>query len=273
MANTTQSTNQLWRGPGIVLLAAYGSVAVDELGYTRGPVTINRTVKVNEDQAQEVTLPIDELTESEALQIEGMLAQFNADTLAYATGLTISTRRFDFGGQPEENEYAIRLIGTAKNGMPIHVVMPRARPVQSMKLDIQRGKNVDLAFSFHALHDTTVPNIIMGPATVTSATIATGTFARTNATPTAQLSWYKLSGEGAAADSLADITGATTLVTSEVIRLQLTTVAQPITITHASGIIELKTAADFVLTKLADWIDFYYDLANTAWKELARYDP
>lgn len=95
-------------------------------------------------------------------------------------------------------------------------------------------------------------------------TLSSGTFTRV-----AGLNYYKISGEGAAADSMTFIGG--TLVANEIFYLQIASAAQPITLTNASDTLELDPAADWVMTSVNDWIALIYESSGTQLREVARY--
>jgi hypothetical protein len=172
---------------------------------------------------------------------------------------------------------ALRLVTFTKDRRPMHLFIPRAHSGGNMETQFGKAEASKFPFEFKAVYDATLGGLgmlILGTAAETS-TIATGAAARTNANPGRSIAWLKLAGESGAADQLDDITaagGSVALADGEVVRLQISAVAAPITLKHASGVIELKGAADWVMNKLTDWIDLYYDLTGTKWVEITRYD-
>lgn len=271
MATVARSTNKILWGQPHLLLADYGSAAVEEVGYSLNPFTLTGSKEVAKAEVNEVTGAVLAKVMSEGMVVSGELAQFDVDILARVMGLTKSGSRLRMGGEPENNYVALRAVATTADGLAVHVSMPKAMATEALKLTAQKKELSAIPFAFEGFNDgTTLMDMIFSLASA-DVTLSTGAFARTNATPTTSITHCKMSGEGAAADTLTDITGATALVDGEIIRLQIKTTAQPITIDHAAGIIELKDSTDWAMTKLAQWIDLYYDLANTTWKEFCRY--
>lgn len=271
MASTSQSATQLLRGPGKLFLQTYGTFPNEAVGYTVDGVKIKIDATYEEDTADEVLEPIASAMTSRRTTISGNLKQVNVDLLSRILGITASTTNLALTGDPEELENSLLFDMTRADGCPVILYLPRAKSDGNLELDIKRGSGVSLPFSFKSLY-ASGGFLRTGPAAVQTATLSTNTFARTNAAPSANIAWYSISGESAAADTLTDITGGTTLVDGELIRIQISAITMPITIVHGSGVIETSTSADFILTKLADWIDLRYDLANTKWIEVARHD-
>jgi hypothetical protein len=206
------------------------------------------------------------------------LAQIDFALVQTAFGLAdgVTGRTLDLMGEVGRlPEFAARVILTNNAGAGYHWIASKCvEASEEMKLTMKKAGAVEMPLMLEATRGidlTGTCKLICTPASATNVTISSGTFARTNATPASTITWVKVAGEGSNPDTLTDITGGTTLVDGEIIRLQVFAVADPITITHASGVIELKGAADLVLSKAGSWIDLYYDLANTTWKEIARY--
>lgn len=278
MATVAASNNDLAWGPGKLLLADVGSQPTEEVGQHSDPMTISVSREVGEQFVQEVLAPVNHIITSENASLTGALAQVNISLLERLLGIAATGSSILFGsGSPQLAQVALRLISTVKDGRPMHLYAPRAHSVGALEMVFGKDAETKLPFELRPVYDATLGGMFqlaLGTAAET-VTIATGAAARTNANPGHSIAWLKLSGESAAADALTDITaagGSVALANNEVVRVQITATTMPITVTHASGVIETKTSADFVLTKLADWIDLYYDLANTTWKEIARYD-
>lgn len=262
----------MW-GHSVLLIADYGTVPTEELGYAREGIKLSHKRKMEQDYVQDVTGKIDTRTMEEELMISGQLAQVDKYVLARALGITLDTGLLDGGGTPEELEVALRIISSKTNMSPVHLLVGRAKTTGGLELAMTKEKPTGVPFEFEALQSSSRLYRYIFALARADATIATGTFARVNTSPTKQIAWIRMAGEGAAADDLTDITlGATALADGEIVRLQINSTSAPITIKHASGVIELKTGADWIMNKLGEWIDLYYDLAATAWKELARYD-
>jgi 3D (Asp-Asp-Asp) domain-containing protein len=103
-------------------------------------------------------------------------------------------------------------------------------------------------------------------ADIVDVTIASGTFTRTAGTYV-----YRMAGEGGAADALTDITGAS-LTNLEYIEIIPLSAAQPITVTHASGVIELTGSTNWVMTDVRDRLILQYNTSGSKWVEISRVD-
>lgn len=274
MATVAKDANQRTWGHSVLLMADFGTVPTEELGYAREGIKLMHSRKTEVDYVQDVTGKIDVRTMEEELKISGVLAQFDADLLARVLGVTKDVGLLDGGGTPEELEVALRIISSKTGGAPFHLLVLKAKSSGALEMAFTKEKPSGVPFEFESLQSSNrLWRYIMSLARA-DLTIATGAVARINASPTKQIAWLRLAGESAAADILDDITGggAVALADGEIVRIQIFSTAQPITINHASGVIELKDAVDWTMNKLNEWIDLYYDLTNTTWKELARYD-
>jgi hypothetical protein len=94
-------------------------------------------------------------------------------------------------------------------------------------------------------------------------TLATGTFARV-----AALNYYVISGEGAAADVMTNITG--TLVADELFYLRIASATMPITMTDLADTLELDPSADWIMTSVNDLLILKYEASETQLREVGR---
>jgi hypothetical protein len=278
MGAVTKSTNDLAFGPGTLCVADAGTQPTEELGYHSDPVTMSMGREVAEQTVQEVMAAVNHVIQSETVSISGALAQVNISALERLLGVTATGQSVILGaGNPQPLEVALRLVTFTKDRRPMHLYIPRAHSAGNMESQFGKAEATKFPFTFNGVYDSTlggVARLSLGTAAETS-TLATGKAPRTNANPGASIAWLKLAGEGGTADQLDDIEaagGSSALADGEIVRLQISAVAAPITIKHASGAIELKGAADWVMNKLTDWIDLYYDLTGTKWVEITRYD-
>ena len=280
MTTVAKSSNDLAFGPGVLLVAATGTQPTEELGFHADPITTTAERESGKQMVQDVLAVVNHVIVSESFSFSGAIAQVNIDAMERLLGVEKTGESIVFGaGSPQPAEVALRLITTTKDRKPMHIYAPKAVSVGALGMAFGKDEATKLPFTFEAEYDSTLGGLVsLSRSTAAqSLTIATGTAARVNASPGSTIAWLKFAGESAAADALTDITADTegtslALANNEIVRVQIANVAQPITVTHASGVIETKTSADFVMTKLADWIDFYYDLTATTWKEIARYD-
>lgn len=273
----SKTTNQLFWGHVEVLVDATGTWPTTPVGYITeaGGVSIEGSRDLAGYRVAELDGDAIMKTVKRGMKVSLKLAQFDPALVAKALGLTEDGYVITSGnGVSSDPELALRLVGTRHDGTPLHLYIPRCVSSGSMKIDFSKGAASDIPLEFTALDGTSGLFQFDFGRPSADLTISTGTVARVNAAAGVNgIAWHKLSGEGAAADTLTDITGTTpALAQNEIVRLQIKAITMPITIDHASGIIELTGAADWAMTKLADWLDLYYDLATTTWKEIARYD-
>lgn len=271
MATVSRSSTKQLRGPAQLFVASHGTWPSEALGYTDGPLEITVDQSYEEDEAQEVLEPISSVLTSRRVTLAAKLKQVEPDVISRILGITPSDLNLALTGDPEELELAVLAVCTRDDKAPVYVYLPRVKSEGGLSLAIGRGKSSPVDFSVKTLYE--AGGYIRFALAVATATIATGAAARVNTAPTTQIAHIKLAGESAAADTLDDITlGATALADGEIVRLQIAAIAAPITVKHAAGVIALTGAADFVMTKLADWVDLRYDLAGTVWNEIARHD-
>lgn len=275
----TKTLNDLLWGHPVALIDPVGTVPTTDPGYLDEDTGVS--IKISNEQGTDRVAELDGAVISRTLSrscgFTLAFKQYNAETLARALGVPYVSGDLELSigaGIIQSPKLNARIIGTLEDGKPIHIYFPRCVVGSEVTIDLKRKDPNKLMVDFNALDSSAGMVKKYIGRTVQSATIATGTFARTQETAAPKgIAWVKMSGEGAAADALTDITGSgPSLTDGELIRLQLTTTAQVITVTHGSGVIETKTGTNFVMTHLEDWIDLYYDATATAWKELARYD-
>ncbi|MEK6684445.1 MAG: hypothetical protein AABY46_07280 [Nitrospirota bacterium] len=269
MATVSKTTNELLRGPGVLLIANQGTLPTEELGYHKSPIKFQITTNSEEDTVEDIVDIVDRIVTSRKIAISGAIAQANMDALARILAVTKSGEQLSLSGDPEELELAVRVISSTANRKPVHLYLPRAKSDASLEVTLARGKGAEMAFNFGSLY--AAGAYLRTSNAIQDLTIAVGSVTRVQAAPTTTISWLRLAGEGAAADDLTIVAEAG-LTDGEIIRVCIFSAAQPITIKHAAGLLVLKTAADFVMTSVADWIDLYYDTTGSAWKEIARYD-
>lgn len=272
MATVAKSKTALIRGPGVMLLANEGTVPTEEIGYTRDALVLSISSEMEEDRVNEIVDVVSMNTTSRSMSIAGNLAQCDKELFARVLGMTPDGGKFNLDAPPEELSVALRLIMSRDDRSPVHLYWSSAKSNGSLELSLQRGAGAQIPFTFNKLAGTN--SYLMFASAAETVAIATGVADRTQAAPGKYISWLKLSGESAAADALTDIaakSGSGALTDGEVVRVQAASAAQVITVTHGSGTLETKDAANVVLNSTSWWIDFYYDATATAWKELARY--
>lgn len=273
MADITKTTNELMWGPAVLLVNTLASNAVNVLGYTVEPIDLEVGRDMAESYVQELTAPVINKTLRTSMKVSGTMAQVNSVVLGHILGITPGGGSITIGGEPEEIELDLRIISSMKNRAPFHLYMPRAKADSALKMAFGKDKMTDLPFGFSGAYDSTLGGVgkMTFGNTIQDLTLVTGSVTRVQAAPTTTISWIRIAGEGGAADAMTDIAAAD-LANNEIVRVCIVDAADAITLTHATGVIELKDSTSWVMNKLADWIDLQYDLANTKWVELTRYD-
>ncbi len=274
MTAVTKSTDELLRGPGKIVLAAYGTEPTEELGLHKEPIKISITQEMETDDVYDLIDPVDATTMSRVIKVSGKIAQVNKNGLAYVLGMTPDGGALNLDAPPEELRYALRVVSSRKDRSPVHLYLPHVMSNGNMEIDVKRGRTDGIGFEFTKLYGS--GSKLLESAAVQAVTLSTGAAARTRTTGEAlkYISWLRLTSETGTSDAFTDITAAAenaALADGEVVRV-CAAQGQTITVTHASGVIETKDAADFILNSVSDWIDFYYDLTNTTWKEITRFD-
>lgn len=273
MATTTKNEKKQLRGPSLILLAMFGTFPSEQVGYTDDKVEIEVEASQEEDEAQECLEPISSVTTKRRLMIAVPVAQVEPDNLHRVLGITPDGGNFALSGEVEEIELAALVVNTRDDSCPVYAFHPRMKSDGKLKLAIGRGKAVRVPINLKSLR--AAGSYFRFGSTAEDETLTTGVAARTQTYPLRYISWLKITSESGASDDLTDITagaGSTALTDGEIVRIQPKLSGTTITVKHGAGVIELAGEADFAMTKLADWLDLRYDLANTKWVEVARHD-
>ena len=272
----TKTTDDLFWGQAIMCVDATGTVPVTTLGYTAEgtPVTISGTKDEQQERVNEFSYPVEYHQNLKELKIALTLAQVNPTTLSYALGVNADTLEINLGGGIAAlPKFTARVVGTLKNDEPIHIICLNAQVTSDFAFETNRAGQAVLPIEFGALDSTSYAGSILCGRTATEVAISTGGLARVQAATINGICHHTMTSETGTEDDLDDITSGSgaVLTEQELIRIQPAS-THAITVKHASGVIELQTAADFIMNNVNDWLDLWYDLSETTWFEIARYD-
>jgi hypothetical protein len=254
-------------GPVAAYIGTAGEVAAVSLGYTT-------------DAGVEFD-PGDELIDVKVGERKGIVKQFVGDqnpmfkmTLRQSTvtqlsrlihGSTLASSTLSISStSTTAKTCSLKLVGLAPDGSVRTYSVLYATPRISGAMVHNVRETVDIPVEFRAMSTGTNLYTIQDGDGTEAVTLSSGAFART-----AGQVFYKVSGEGAAADALTDVTGAS-LVNNELLILQIASTAQPITITHAADAMELDGSANFGMTSLDDVVYLRYATTGSKWVEVGR---
>lgn len=271
----TKSIDNMFWGDASLLVDAFGTFPVTDMGHKQrdNGVTFTFGRVQAEKRVAELQGPVIVRTIDREARVGTILDQFAVGNLAKALGINSATLLIG-GGLYIDDMFAVRIVGTLNDETTaLHLYMPKCVTVDDVEFVMQVGESSGLPIAFRALDVTTtgMARWQVGEASEQALTIATGSVTRVAVSNSYEIAQLSIAGEGAVADELDDIAGSS-LVQDEIARVMITSAAEPITIVHAGGVIETKDAANFVMNNVKDWIDLYYDLANTTWKEIERYE-
>lgn len=258
----------MW-GAATVYYGTVGQSPATQVGYTTDDgVHVKMTTKREEYRVEQRALPLLSKVTEENVTISFALAQASAESMGLALGKTPASTNIVMGGDAPSASVnkAWKILGTDEDGNAVSVTILEGAANGDVEWAFQKKAPAGTAVNITALDaDSGSPVIIQCGANIT-ATLSTGTFVRTLGTK-----YYRVAGEGGAADALTDITAAD-LADTERITLQISAATMPITLTHASGVVELTGACNWVMTNMADWIKLQYNLSGTKWVEISRFD-
>lgn len=260
---------EFYAGGGITFLyGAPGVVPATPVGYIEKeqPLAVEAAFEENIRRSLGRKGPTYAMVKGIDVKLSGEFQQHNATLYGLVLGVTPSGQSLSIGGPNavNRNRLSMRAIVNREDGTPIIFTSLYAMPTGNFSLPFQEGEYGNLPFEFSAMD--------IGDAMVSidfdiegmDATLATGVLTRV-----AGLGYHRVKGEGDLADALTDITAAD-LADGEVLRLQRYPSGAAITLTHATGTLELAGEANYVLDSDGKYIDLTYDLAGTKWFEIGR---
>lgn len=272
----TKSTNNMLWGNVDLLVDADGTFPVTDIGYKSrdNGVVITFSREQNAKEVAELDGPALLRTIRRGVKVSAILDQFLAGNLAKALGINSGTMLIG-GGLYVDDAFEVNVVGTmADDSTPIHLYLPKAITSDDVEISMMRDNSSGIPIAFTALDDDTngMARWFIGQTTEEEVTLSTGDAARTIVSDTDyEIKRIEVTSETGTSDAMTDITVASgALFDLERIRVQPAS-GQTITVTHASGVIETKDSENFVMDNAKDWIDLWYDLTNTTWKEITRY--
>lgn len=266
----TATTQEILISRANIFFAATGQAPVTPVGYKSGATKIAYKEKLTGHFVEDRDGAIFATRDTIEGGIKAKMVQVNPTLLALAMGKAENGNSVAFGGVPTAVlEYAIKVIGTRRDGTAVTFYLYRAVSDGGFDIDIDKKKMTEIDLSFMGLDGDTDADVMgkveIGAGNIT-ATLSSGVLTRT-----AAAGYHQVGGQSGAADVLDSITGAS-LTNGEILRLQILSETAPITLTHLADTLELTGAVDWVMTKLGDYIDLRYDSTKTGWVEISRFD-
>jgi len=275
---SAKTTSEMLYSEVSVFTGVAGAVAGTPVGYILKENTVDVTVSrtIDRTRVQGRKLPVVLVETERGLVVTTPLAQVNVDLLALCLGVTKDGNKVYIGDDTDNAQlvlpqFSAAFIAKDIAGNTVRLDIPYASSVGDLSLALNESKS-SMPFEIEAIDGGSVPFWTFGAAAI-DVTIAGGAITRTGA-------YHRVSGEGAAADTLDKITAAD-LVDNEFVRLQIKNATMPILLDNNNaggtpddpdGLFMFGDADWDSMTKTTDIIDFQYDLANTKWNEVFRYD-
>jgi len=261
---------KMFHGHVNLLVGAVGAEPTHAVGYTtRDGIVAVFEKTVLEHRTDELEGPIRVDTSARGLKLSGSFEQLEADVMGLALGVAPNGSQVLVGKSTQaETLQAWKAVGADYDGNNLQCKLFRARASGSPSLNFGKNLFTGVPFELTALDDETdgMYEWFFGTPANQVQTLSSGVLTRI-----INEGYHKVGGEGDAADQLDSITAAD-LVDNETLRLQIQAVAEPITLKHLVGTLELTGGVDWIMAKLNDYIDLQYDLAGTKWVETGRYD-
>lgn len=268
MSGTAQNADQIVLGPAAIYYGTAGEEATLPFGYTdEDGVVFTPTAGVLEAKTGQRLGVVKRLRNDATCSLSGNFLQLSLANLAQVIpGAELASNVLSMDPTTTTlQEMSLKVVGLDPDGNVRTIRIPYANPSGEPAITMNASNWQVLPFEFQGISRGTTMWSITDGSGDEAVTLATGAFART-----VGQTYYKMSGEGAAADALTDITG-TSLTNNELLILQIASAAQPITITHAAGVIELDGEVNFVMGDLGDTLWLRYNTSGSKWVEVGRY--
>lgn len=266
----SKTTDETLRKGAVVYVAAAGTAIGGVwalLGFSNEPVKVSAKKEKYELLVDDYAGAIERDTEITEMRIAGSTVQVGAEQMCVALGLTQNVNTVTLGGTSPNamRKFAVKITGMSlRSGTAVTIYCPNATSDADFAIDFSRKEFSKLPFEFASLDGSAgIGQILHGSGNVTK-TLSSGSFARD-----AAVNHYLVAGEGAAADAMTGMSG--TLADNEEFVLQISSTAQPITLTHSATFV-LDGAVNWVMTKNEDWIKMVYTTSGTKFTEVARYN-
>lgn len=221
------------------------------------------------------SFPIADDVTTRRADVNFTLVQMETALLAMAIGETEDGQVVESGGAPAvQRRFSFKFTGVDADGQTKQLDVPSCTVVSNPTLTFTASGHSMIAVTLKVLGhpDNTYAWRWTDGDGSTTVTIATGDLDRVKDTPT---TFHKVLGEGSVADDLDSITvGTGALEDNEIITLQISSIASPITVVNAAtgtDTIDLTGTDDVILATLTDTLVLQYDLAGTEWLEVSRF--
>lgn len=258
-------------GPAAVFIGTAGVEPATSAGYTSEEgAGFELTAEELDVFVGEKTTKVKKLVTQQMAKITCTLLEVTLTTLAALThGATKSGDTITgSASNTTAKEVSVKIVGQAPDGSVRTFRMLYATPRLTGPIPQNARNLVTLPVEFDGVGVVDTLYTISEDATELTATLATGDLTRVGAQV-----YHRVAGEGGAADALTDIVAdGTALADGELVILAIADEGDPITVTHATGVIELDGDADWVMTDLDDRLWLTYDLSGTKWDEVGRYN-
>ena len=269
---TTPTSDTFIMNSIAVFSGAGGSTAGTPIGFMPGDANavVNTVKNATPRPVQGEDLPQEYLSRPKEMTWEIPMLQVDVDLLAIAWGVTKDGLVNTFGDPTVDvrlpkKSYA--LVGTDAAGTTKRFDMPWGASIGDTAIELGQENGTVLSWTLGATAPTTgsaYPTWTSGSGNL-EATLSTGVLTRT-------AGYHKIRSEvGGAADVLDSISAGA--ADEDFLTLQIGSVDEPITLTDLANTLELISAPnDFVMTKLTDLVVAQWDLGDTKWVEVQRFD-
>jgi len=268
MANT--SLNVLV-GVSVIRVGTAGLIATTEIGYTVDGAELNFAVDTESIDVDQSVWTLKEAVKKSSTELVMKFAESTLTNIDRAmNGATIVSNVLTLNEPGDTSEQiSVRLSQAFAAATPNPAYtrtwdIPYLNKRGSTSIGYRKGGIQVIPATFAVVKVGSVAPVRV--ADVIEKTIASGSFARIAGT------WvHRLAGEGAAADALTDIAGAS-LTNDETIEIVPYSAAQAITVTHATNTIELTGSVNWVMNDVRDRLVLQYKSSGTKWVEVSRVD-
>jgi len=266
---TAPGTTKLLRDGGILLLGTVDQVAATPVGYIKKGTLIEVEVDRESFEFEANNYPgvIFEESDLTGLRVKAAAAQFDSSNLSAALGNAASATQQIGGDSPTARLLrSVKVIAQCVDGTTTIANIPAAYVPDNLAFALDRKNWSELPFSFRSLDGPSRGATLLVAGGEVNLTIAAGVLTRTVGP-----GYCRVFGEALAADTLDSITGAS-LTDEEILVMQLGSAAEPITLTHLNGTLELLGDIDWVMDTAGDFIVLQYSTSGTSWSEIGRFD-
>ena len=248
--------------PTIKIGAANSYPSITTVGFTVEGAVVTVNTERKDIKPSGVMVPLKRPIKSQTVTLTLGFFEATLENLGYALpGADSSVPQQVTIGDGTEDAVSVLVEGNAPgdNSGKRVVLLPCVNPTGQVATKFEQGEEEIIPVEYSALTPSLGKPLVWYDCW--DVTIATGEFAHT-----AAKSSYRMGGEGAAADDLDDITGATD---GDTIRVCIASPDQAITVKHLVGTIELTDTQDLTLANMRDYLVLQYSTDH--WVEVSRF--